>query len=103
MRRSLVAVLFLWLVPAALFCQEFRGTISGAVTDPTGAMIAGAKVTITETQTGTKMETVSDNAGQYNVPFLLPGDYLISVKTAGFKEFLRKGVHLGAGDHLGID
>jgi hypothetical protein len=103
MKRSLVAVLFLLLVPAAIFCQEFRGTLSGSVTDPTGAVIAGAKVTITETQTGTKIDTVSDNAGQYTAPFLLPGDYQISVKLQGFKEFLRKGVHLGAGDHIGVD
>ena len=103
MKRCIVAVLALLLVPAALFCQEFRGTLSGSVTDPTGAVIAGAKVTLTEIQTGTKVETASESTGQYSVPFLLPGDYQISVKLQGFKEFIRKGVHLGAGDHVAID
>ena len=103
MKRSLAAILFLLLAPAALFCQEFRGTLSGAVTDPTGAVIAGATVTVTEVQTGVKVESVSDSTGKYTVPFLLPGDYQISVKLQGFKEFVRKGVHLGAGDHVGID
>jgi hypothetical protein len=101
MKRSLVAVLT--LIASAAFCQEYRGTISGAVTDATGAMVAGAKVTVTETQTGTKVETTSDNAGQYAAPFLTPGDYQVSVRFQGFKEFVRKGVHLGAGDHFAID
>ncbi|HWC97272.1 MAG TPA: carboxypeptidase-like regulatory domain-containing protein, partial [Candidatus Sulfopaludibacter sp.] len=91
------------LVPAALFCQEFRGTLSGSVTDSTGAVVAGAKITVTETQTGTKVDTQSDNSGQYTAPFLLPGDYQISVKLQGFKEFIRKGVHLGAGDKVAVD
>jgi hypothetical protein len=103
MKRSIVAVLMPLLVPAALFCQEFRGTISGAVTDPTGATIAGAKVVVTETHTGTKTQTVSDSAGQYAAPFLQPGDYEISALSQGFKEFVRKGVHVGSGDHPVID
>ena len=103
MKRCMVAVLALLLVPAALFCQEFRGTLSGSVTDPTGAVIAGAKVTVTEIDTGTKVETASESSGQYSVPFLQPGNYQVSVKLQGFKEFIRKGVHLGAGDHVAID
>jgi len=91
------------LLPVALFCQEFRGTISGAVTDPTGAALPGAKVTVTEIHTGTKVPTTADNAGEYSVPFLLPGDYDIGVQAAGFKSYDRKGVHLGAGEHPVID
>jgi hypothetical protein len=82
---------FLAIVPA-LCSQEFRGAISGAVTDPAGGLIAGAKVTVTEAATQTRVETVTDSAGQYAVPFLLPGDYDIAVKMAGFKEFVRKAM-----------
>jgi hypothetical protein len=102
MKCSWLAVLAL-SVPLALFSQEFRGTISGVVTDPTGSVIPGAKVVVTETHTGTKIPAESDAAGQYTAPFLLPGDYDITVKTAGFKEAVRKGVHVGAGDHPVID
>jgi hypothetical protein len=91
------------LVPVALFCQEFRGTISGAVSDPTGASIPGAKVTVTEVHTGTKIPAVSDSAGQYTAPFLLPGDYDVAVQAQGFKGYTRKGIHVGAGDHPVID
>jgi Carboxypeptidase regulatory-like domain len=94
---------FVLTIPFALFSQEYRGTISGVVTDSTGATIAAAKVIVTEIQTGTKAESASDSTGQYAVPFLAPGDYAIAVKSLGFKEFVRKGVHLGAGDHVGVD
>src|ERR1017187_5319195 len=102
MKFRLVSFLALFIT-AALFAQEFRGTISGVVTDPTGAAISGAKITVTETQTGTKVPTVSDNAGQYTAAFLLPGEYDIAVQSPGFKAAVRKGVHVGAGDHQVID
>ena len=90
-------------IPLAAFCQEFRGTISGAVSDTTGAMIAGAKIVATETRTGTRAQTVSDTSGQYTIPFLAPGDYQISATAAGFKEYVRKDLHLGSGDHPVVD
>ncbi|HWZ29991.1 MAG TPA: carboxypeptidase-like regulatory domain-containing protein [Bryobacteraceae bacterium] len=98
--RSLLA-LFLLAVP--VFSQEFRSTLSGAITDPTGAAVPNAKVLATEERTGTKLQTVSDAAGQYVLPFLAPGEYSISVQFAGFKEFIRKSVHVGSGDHPVID
>jgi hypothetical protein len=102
MKRLFAACAMLFLSLAA-FGQEYRGAISGAVTDRTGAVIPGAKVTVTETQKGTKIETVSESTGQYNVPMLLPGDYEIAVQAPGFKTFTRKGLHVGAGDHPVID
>jgi hypothetical protein len=83
--------------------QEFRGTIGGLVTDPTGAVVAGANVSVTETHTGTKVPAVSDAQGQYTAPYLLPGDYDIAVQMQGFRPFVRKGVHIAAGDRIAID
>ncbi|HWB85738.1 MAG TPA: TonB-dependent receptor [Bryobacteraceae bacterium] len=102
MRWSALVVLTV-AMSAGLFAQEFRGTLSGGISDPTGAMIAGAKVSVTETHTGTKTQTVSNDAGQYTVPFLAPGDYDIDVEATGFKESVRKAIHLGSGDHTVID
>src|ERR1700755_1747684 len=93
MKCSLVAALAFTL-PLALFSQEFRGVISGAVTDATGASVAGAKITVTETHTNVKTQVVSESTGQYTAPFLLPGDYDITAQMQGFKEFIRKGVHV---------
>jgi hypothetical protein len=102
MKFSRVAV-FALLAAAAAYAQESRGTISGAVTDPTGAAVAGAKVVATEVRTGTKVQTVSESTGQYTLPFLASGDYTVSASMEGFKEFIRKGIQVGAGDHAGID
>jgi hypothetical protein len=95
--------LFAFVLAVPLLGQEFRGTVSGVVTDPAGAAVAGAKVTVSEMHTGTKIHTVTDGVGQYAAPFLQPGDYDIAVSVAGFKEFVRKEVHVGSGDHPVID
>jgi hypothetical protein len=91
------------LALTAAHAQEFRSTVTGTVSDPANARVANAKVIATEVQTGTKAQTVSDSAGQYTLPLLQPGDYTISVQAPGFKEFLRKAVHIGAGDNIAID
>jgi hypothetical protein len=98
---SAAAVLAL-LVPG-LHAQEFRGAFGGVVTDPTGAVIAGAKVVVLETSTNTRVESATDTVGHYSIPFLLPGDYNLTVKHAGFKEYERKAIHLSAGETPAID
>jgi Carboxypeptidase regulatory-like domain len=86
-----------------LHAQDFRGTLSGLIADPTGAPVPGAKVTVTEIHTGTKTQTVADSAGEYTAPFLLPGDYNIAAEAPSFKQFLRQNLHLGSGEHVVID
>jgi len=102
MKRSLLAIIAI-LLPLVAFGQEFRGTISGAVTDASGAGVGGAKITATEVRTGTKTQTASEATGQYNIPFLAPGQYRINAQMQGFKEYVRSEINLGAGDHPVID
>ena len=103
MKHSFVAVIVTTLLFPAAWAQEFRGAVSGAVTDSSGSVVAGAKVTVSETHTGTKNESVTNASGEYSALFLLPGDYDISVQSAGFSEAVRKGLHIGAGEHPVID
>src|SRR5215469_14849268 len=103
MMKLLFASGLLFASAFAVRAQEYRGTISGLVTDPSSAVIAGAKVTVTEVNTGARMQATSESKGQYTAPFLLPGDYSITVQAQGFREAVRKGIHLGAGDHTVID
>ncbi len=91
-----VVVLFLTV---GIKAQEFRGTISGAVTDPTGADVPDAVVVIKEIHTGTTTTTKSDAAGQYVVPFLLPGDYTVTVTMPGFQTVTRSGITLQSQEH----
>lgn len=102
MKRSLVAVLSLFFCLAG-FGQEFRATISGVVSDPSGAGVPNAKIVATETRTGTKSHTVSDSSGNYTIPFLLPGDYQVVAESPGFKQYVRSGITLASSDHPVID
>jgi len=102
-RTTLLLLLIFLLCPALVVAQESRGTISGAVTDPSGAAIPSAKITVTEVRTGINTPTVTDSVGHYTVPFLPPGDYEIRVEGQGYRPFVRSGVHLASGDHPVID
>jgi len=104
-RHSGIAGLFallicsLLLLSSGALAQEFRATISGTVTDASGAVVTGASILVTETQSGTTNRTVSDNAGLYVVPFLPPGDYTITVTKNGFETLTRAGITLQAQEH----
>ena len=97
------AVLTFLLCSALLTAQESRATLSGAVTDPSGAAIPGARITATEIRTGVKSSTVSDASGQYTLPFLPPGQYEIQVDEQGYRPFIRKAIQVSSGDHPVID
>ncbi|MBS1826615.1 MAG: TonB-dependent receptor [Acidobacteria bacterium] len=88
---------------AAVWAQEFRATVSGVVTDATGAAISGAQVTVVETSTNVRTSSVSESNGHYTIPFLLPGNYNLKVTATGFKEFQRNGWRLSAGENPVID
>ena len=94
-------ILFYALLSIPLFAQEYRGAITGAVTDAAGSGIAGAKVTVTETQT--KVAVTTEGTGSYTASGLLPGDYEVHVTQPGFKDHIRRGIHLGAGERPVID
>jgi hypothetical protein len=100
---NLFLLLIFLLFPAFVIAQESRGTISGAVTDPSGAAIPSAKITVSEIRTGINTPTVTDSVGHYTIPFLPPGDYEIRVEGQGYRPFVRSGVHLASGDHPVID
>ena len=91
------------LMPVVLFSQEFRGTISGSVTDPQNSSIPNAKIEVVEIQTGTKSLAVSDTAGKYVIPFLAPGIYKITAAAAGFKKSVKDNFVLETAAHPVID
>ncbi len=100
MFRSLAAsALLALLLPA----QEFRSTISGLVADGQGAAVAGAKLEAKQTQTGAVFQTVSGEDGQYTLPFLPPGDYVITATAQGFKQFAREGIRVSTNQRIPLD
>jgi Carboxypeptidase regulatory-like domain len=95
MKRIVFAVAM--LICAVSFGQEFRATITGRVTDSTGAVIPKAVVVITNTDTGVKTTSATDSGGTYSVPFLLPGTYSVSASAPGFGNFVHDGIKLLSG------
>jgi hypothetical protein len=91
-------VLFVWLIlslPSQ--AQVAGGSLSGTVTDASGAAVAGAKVTIENLATGVSRDPTTDEDGFYTTPNLLPGTYEITVSAAGFATQVRKGLTLSVG------
>ncbi|MCU1322587.1 MAG: TonB-dependent receptor [Acidobacteriaceae bacterium] len=93
---SIPGILVLSLATSA-FAQDTTATVVGVVTDTTGAIVVGAKVTILNAATNTTRTTVTDNSGQYSVPSLPPGTYTVSIEMSGFKGQRTTGVVLEAG------
>src|ERR1700722_18896090 len=77
---------------AATFGQAGRGSISGLITDPSGAIVAGAKVVALEQGTGIKTSTVSTAAGIYSFVALAPGKYQLTVSEKGFDTVVQKNI-----------
>jgi len=80
-----------------------RGTITGLVTDATGAVVPGVKVIAKNTATGVLAETVSSSSGNYVIPNLQVGTYEVSVSSTGFKSWSRSGILLSSGDSVRVD
>ena len=90
--RARIFLVFLLLAAVSLSAQTFRGTILGTVTDPTGAVVAGAKVTVKNTGTGLVRTTETSADGSYSVPELPIGTYTVTITQAGFQTFIATGV-----------
>src|SRR5260370_23553360 len=94
-RRTVVFVL---LASLSLAAQTFRGTILGTVTDPSGAVVAGAKVTAKNVGTGLERTTDTSGDGSYALPELPIGNYTVTATLTCFQTSVTTGV---AGDGTG--
>ena len=91
------------LCASAAFSQAVNGTIVGTVTDASGAAVANAKVTLTETNTKIARSKLTNESGAYGFPDLPPGIYEVAVEMAGFKKDVRSGVTLEANTSPRVD
>ncbi len=82
------------LLTAGLNGQDFRSTLQGTITDPTQATVPGAALTLKNIDTAVERGTTTDNEGFYIFQFLAPGNYQLSVKAAGFRTAIQKGLAL---------
>jgi hypothetical protein len=90
------------LLSTIAYGQE-TASIVGTVTDPTGASVPNAKVTITNTDTGVARSTTTNTAGAYAAPQLSIGHYNVRVEVTGFKAYEQKGITLNVNDTVRAD
>ncbi len=101
--RFVLAALVTVGLAAGANAQALYGSIVGNVTDPQGAVLNGVSVTITNTGTGLKLDTVTDETGNFVFRNLLPGTYDISLSLRGFKEMQQEDVIVSAGNPKRVD
>src|SRR3979411_1836126 len=94
---------FLSLANRPVIAQVTTGSILGTVHDSTGAVVPNATITITDTAKGTTSTKQTDASGDYNVPFLIPGTYTVSVEMPGFKRSVSSNVVLDIAQKARVD
>lgn len=98
---ALTSILCLGLMSIASG-QDTRGAILGRVTDSSGAVIPGVTIRATNTATNVSVAAQSNTEGNYEIPFLVSGEYRVTAEMPGFKSFRRDGIEVRVGDRVTI-
>ncbi|HEY2940952.1 MAG TPA: carboxypeptidase regulatory-like domain-containing protein [Vicinamibacteria bacterium] len=102
-KRCLLLAASLALLAVPTFAQKITASIRGTVTDPSGAVIAGAKVTMTNEETGLTRSVSTNSSGIYSFTELPVGSYRIAIESPGFKSAVRSKIAVGAADVRPVD
>jgi hypothetical protein len=94
---------FVLFAAASVFGQRSSATIRGVVTDPTQAIVSGAKVTVKSEETGLTRATTTNDSGIYSFPDLPVGNYRLDVEASGFKAASRTSITLNVADDRAVD
>ncbi len=103
MFRTLGLLLFVAVCVASLQAQTTEGSIVGTVTDPSGAVISGAIVTVTNMDTGIAVKATTDAGGAYVVTPLHIGRYSVAMEAPGFKRSVRSDITVNVQDRVRVD
>src|SRR5438034_8942457 len=101
--RGRMVLAFVVLAAASLMAQTFRGTILGTVTDPSGAVVTGAKVTAKNVNTGLERTTQTSADGSYSIPELPTGTYTVTISQSGFQTSVTTGVVVNVATERRVD
>jgi hypothetical protein len=106
LRLALRAVLCALVLVAAAFpilAQDFRGAVSGTVSDSTGGVLPGVTVTVKNIATNVATTTVTDSKGYYQARYLISGTYSVEAQLEGMKPVVRRPIEVRVGDALKVD
>ena len=101
--RARIFLVFVLMAAVTGSAQTFRGTILGTVTDPSGAVVAGANVTAKNTGTGLERSTQTSGDGSYSLPELPIGTYNVTITQSGFQTFVVTGVTVNVASERRVD
>src|SRR5438445_6162369 len=101
--RAFLFIVCLATFPVTAFTQTDRGTLTGTVSDPSGAVIPGVSIEAKNIQTGAVYQAGSSETGNYTLAQLPAGTYELSALLPGFKKFVRTGVIVSVATVLRID
>src|SRR5690242_11463094 len=96
-------VIALFCLACPLAAQQDRASILGTVSDPSGAVVPGAAVLVTNVGTNAAFRTVSNAQGFYTAPSLQAGAYTVAVEALGFKKMVRRGIVLQVEQRAQVD
>jgi len=102
-RYLALAAALAMLIPVVAAAQEFRGSITGRVTDANGAVVPGATVSLKNSETNVPATTTTNGEGSYDFPLLISGKYSLSVTAQGFSTATRDGIEVRVADKLTVD
>ncbi len=103
MSNRLLGLMALVFLLAITLSAQNTGIISGRATDPTGLVVPGVKITVTQIETNVDSLSETNAEGLFRVPSLRPGTYRVTATAAGFKKATRDGVILRIGDNLNVE
>src|SRR5271170_3011292 len=103
MTRFLVRIALVGLLASAGFAQGIYATLTGIVSDPTKAVVAGAKVTLTDDQSGSQRDTVTNNDGYFTFASVPVASYTLIIEAKGFNAYKLSGIELTGGEKRNVD
>src|SRR5437867_11121044 len=92
--RYIALLLLLVTISITASAQRLDGTLRGTVEDPSGAVVSGVEVTVTNQATGVKQNTQTTSTGEYVFPHLLVGTYTVELNAKGFSNYSQKDVEV---------
>src|SRR4030095_2265251 len=102
--KGVLVVCLVSIIPVLMVAQNITGSIAGTVTDPSGAVLAKATVSITNTDTNVVVRTVkTDDNGIFSAPLLPIGHYMVTVEASAFSRYSERNVELNVNEKLTIN
>jgi len=103
MKQTVFLVLISVFLPALSWTQSFNASISGTVTDPSGAVVPDARLELTAVATGAVAKATSDPAGLFSIANLQPGSYELKASAEGFRDYVQRGISVNMNESVRLD